>query len=185
MQISFLGAYLTIQAMTAHNVTDLPTFNISKATNISSLDYLLAPSAITPAPNASRVSALFTIYQDNRLFPSSTSTDIATPVVDVTLAEASLSGELQFSYVPALFSKCAAYQCVYWDSTHSVWATSGVTTSTTGPPYMCTSSHLTNFAMLVVCCCFVRCLFFLFVFVFLQIHFPRRHAFKYIHMHRR
>eukprot|EP00048_Salpingoeca_helianthica_P007901 m.115946 g.115946 ORF g.115946 m.115946 type:complete len:1259 (-) comp14456_c1_seq4:176-3952(-) len=144
---------------TAANASNLPTFTFNDSSSSSSAGAepgfaaRLAPDAL--AVNASRVVALFSLFRDDRMFPtsgangSSSTETVASAVVDVTILGATLNGSLEFSVRPTGFAADKPFRCVFWSVDDNVWNDSGLTTSVTAAGVDCESVHLTNFAVLV------------------------------------
>eukprot|EP00048_Salpingoeca_helianthica_P007898 m.115884 g.115884 ORF g.115884 m.115884 type:complete len:1210 (-) comp14456_c1_seq1:25-3654(-) len=144
---------------TAANASNLPTFTFNDSSSSSSAGAepgfaaRLAPDAL--AVNASRVVALFSLFRDDRMFPtsgangSSSTETVASAVVDVTILGATLNGSLEFSVRPTGFAADKPFRCVFWSVDDNVWNDSGLTTSVTAAGVDCESVHLTNFAVLL------------------------------------
>jgi hypothetical protein len=98
--------------------------------------------------NTTRYSVVYAVFKDDRLFPSFPRANIVTPVVDLSLRNASLKGTFDFSFTPNNFSKANPYRCVFWNGTG--WDSKGMTSLVSDSNIVCTSDHLTNFAVLVV-----------------------------------
>ncbi len=110
------------------------------------------PASALSVPTDSTLSVIFTLFRDDRLFPAKmeNSTSIVSPVVDVSLAKATLNGSLEFTFVTFGFDVSKAYRCVFFVIQNNTWSSVGVTSTVTAAGVLCKSTHLTNFAVLVV-----------------------------------
>ena len=155
------GSTLTIQTVTTF-VDSLIPFNFTGQTNHHASTWISIPPSVVHVTNSTSestlVSALFTFFHDDRFFPrngsssnASTSTGtVVSPVVDITLSGATLQGPLSFSFVPADFSPDGNYRCMFWVTDTNSWSELGMVTSVTAAGVECVTTHLTNFAVLVV-----------------------------------
>jgi hypothetical protein len=141
---------------TAANASNLPTFSFNENSTQPGAEPVFAatlePSSLEVEPNATRVVALFSLFRDDRLFPSSETTVLSSPVVDITILGARLNGTLDFSVKPDVLMPSNPFRCVFWSEDTSRWNDSGLTTIINAETVDCSSVHLTNFAVLVVSC---------------------------------
>ncbi len=133
--------------MTIESAGNIFGFNFSSF--ITDAYFSIAPSAIHVI--SALVTAVFILFSDARFFPvyQQSAFVVDTAVVDVTLYGAVLNGTMLFSYSPANFTSSYLYECVFF-ANDNTWSTTGLTTVVDPTRVDCTSSHLTNFAVLVV-----------------------------------
>lgn len=157
LQLRLVGSSITMQVNSVPT-TNLSAFNFNTSTaQTSSFFFSLSPNALTAS--GTRVSAMFAFYNDARVFLSQTTKNVtlASPVVDVSLNGATLTGTLTFNLVPTNFNASITYTCAFWDTITRSFSTTGMTTTIVQGVVRCTSGHLTNFAVLTVRCAVCVC----------------------------
>ncbi len=93
---------------------------------------------------------IFTKFADDRFFVGSAlAIASGTPVVDVSLFNATLRDTLIFT-VSIIPDPAKDHMCGYWHEGRKTWDNHGMTTTVKDGFVSCTSTHLTNFAVLVV-----------------------------------
>eukprot|EP00047_Mylnosiga_fluctuans_P022343 m.118152 g.118152 ORF g.118152 m.118152 type:complete len:1458 (+) comp9225_c1_seq2:77-4450(+) len=139
-----VGASMTITVVVAE---------VSGANAVTAVDFSAGPARFSlttssiSTSNGTTFGAAFIVYNDARLFSSDTSTAVVTPVVDVTLSHSVLNGSMEFSMLPSGYCQGIQYQCAYWGN--GTWLSDGLSSTNTDAGVLCSTVHLTNFAVLV------------------------------------
>lgn len=155
MQVEFFGSNLLVKTITVNtsslSMATPPPLSYNSSFIPSPALFTLSPSVLYngDSNNGGLISVLFTEYHVGRYFHHSVGDHLASCIFDVTLRGAPLVDGLQFTIVPVNFSKTKKYRCVYFTD-DSTWASHGITTTTTDSGVTAHSTHLTNFAVMVV-----------------------------------
>jgi hypothetical protein len=142
-----VGSTLTIQVSSVNASLESKFDGFNFSSPISSASFTIRPSAI--GHNSTVINALFVLYNDARLFPSLQL--VSTSVVDATLVDAQLNGTMQFAFKPSNFNQTLAkqYVCAFWTANRT-WSSVGLSTVVNEESVECETTHLTNFAVIVV-----------------------------------
>ena len=152
LQLNFEGSNLFIHAVPINSSFAGTSYSLN-STGSGDVSFHL-PSLKTKGDAA----VVFTTYTESSLFPtssgsssSSSSSGPVSDIIDVTV----VGGNTSYLNPPAQFSLSTnangQVRCVYYDTSSNTWLGSGVSTlSYDGKTVQCTTSHLTNFAVLLV-----------------------------------
>lgn len=143
-KVNFVGASLTLNVAPVTAAARASGFNYSLGNSVT---FDLPP--VPPGAGA----LVFTTYSDSRLFAATNTTgSVASAVIDVVITGADTS----VLDPPARFrlmvgNSTSPVRCVYYDVSNNAWSSAGVTTlSSSGLFTQCSTTHLTNFAVLLV-----------------------------------